>query len=408
MTASGYLSATEVTEELGISFSTLYSYVSRGLLRSESADKSKRTRRYYAEDVQRLKERQEMRRNPQEVVDTALRWGAPILDSALTLIDGGRFYYRGKDVLDLAARWTVEEVAAWVWLHDEKQAEFLFPQQTVSLSSHAESLLARLSGASSLVRFQALLPVLGADDLAAYDLRPAQAALTGARILRYLALLATNQSDTFTGEGIAATLQRVWLPGQPQAVRLLNAALVLCADHELNVSSFTARCVASAGVAPYAVVSAGLAALQGVKHGGMSSRVEALFRETGTPDQARATIVQRVQRGESVPGFGHPLYPGGDPRGQLLLDWVKAAYPQSPGLRLAMAVAEAAQSALSDRPNVDFGLAALCAALELPSGAAITLFAIGRTIGWIGHAMEEYQANRLIRPRAHYTGILPE
>src|SRR5689334_9195914 len=116
MKSSGYLSASEVTQELGISLPTLYAYVSRGLLRSEFADRSKRTRRYPVEDVQRLKERQEMRRNPQKVVDTALHWGTPMLDSALTWIDGGRFYYRGKDVLELAVKSHIEQVAAWLWL----------------------------------------------------------------------------------------------------------------------------------------------------------------------------------------------------------------------------------------------------------------------------------------------------
>ena len=88
-----YMSASEVAQELGISLPTLYSYVSRGLLRSEFADAGKRTRRYHAEDVHRLKARQEMRRDPQKVVDTALHWGTPILSSALTLIEAGNFYY---------------------------------------------------------------------------------------------------------------------------------------------------------------------------------------------------------------------------------------------------------------------------------------------------------------------------
>ena len=113
--ASSYLSASEVAEELGISLPTLYSYVSRGLLRSEFADPGKRTRRYHAEDVQRLKARQEMRRDPQKVVDTALHWGTPMLPSALTLIEAGRFYYRGQDVLDLARDRSVEQVAALLW-----------------------------------------------------------------------------------------------------------------------------------------------------------------------------------------------------------------------------------------------------------------------------------------------------
>lgn len=404
---SSYLSASEAAQELGVRLPTLYSYVSRGLLRSEFADAGKRTRRYHSEDVQRLKSRQEMRRDPRQVVDTALHWGTPILDSRLTLIEAGRCYYRGQDALDLARHRTVEQVAALLWTGDENQALSLFAPILPPLPPHLVALLPLLQDVTPMERCQALLPLLGAEDLAAYDLRPEPTARTSARILRQMTLLATGQNSTADAGGIAALLQRTLAPLQPQAAALFRAALILCADHELNVSSFTARCVASAGSPPYAVVSGGLAALQGAKHGGMSARVEALFEETGTPQQARSTLVRRIRCGETVPGFGHPLYPEGDPRGKLLLELVAASYPQAKGVMLARALTEAAQAVGFAPPNIDFALTTLCAALDLPPGTAIMLFALGRTIGWLGHAIEEYQADRLIRPRAHYIGVLP-
>ena len=110
-------------------------------------------------------------------------------------------------------------------------------------------------------------------------------------------------------ETVARALQRAWVPEDPRGATLLNRALVLCADHELNVSSFTARCVASAGATPYAVVVAGLAALGGVKHGGNTERVEAFLAESEAAGGAREAIASRLRRGEAVPGFGHPLYP---------------------------------------------------------------------------------------------------
>jgi citrate synthase len=269
-------------------------------------------------------------------------------------------------------------------------------------------MLSLLHNVTPMERCQALLPLLAMDDLAGYDFRPEPLAFTAARILRRMTLLATGQLQFEEGTiGIAAHLQRVLVPHQPQALPLLSAALILCADHELNVSSFTARCVASAGAPPYAVVSAGLAALQGGKHGGMSARIEAFLQESGSPQQARSALAQRIRRGEAVPGFGHPLYPEGDPRGRLLLAQVCAAYPHASGVVLAQAVVEAAHAAALEPPNIDFALATLCTALNLPPGTAIMLFALGRTIGWLGHAMEEYQADRLIRPRAHYIGVLP-
>lgn len=403
-----YLSAAEAAEELGISLPTLYSYVSRGLLRSEFADPARRTRRYHAADVQRLKARQEMRRDPQKVVDTALHWGTPMLSSALTLIEGGRCYYRGQDVVELERQCSVEEVAALFWTGEKQRASALFAPSLPPLSEPVQRVAKVLGTVTPLERCQALLPLLAADDLAGYDFRPEPMASTAARILRRLALTATGQERLQAGEGIAALLQRSLAPERAEATALLSAALILCADHELNVSSFTARCVASAGSPPYAVVSAGLAALQGSKHGGVSARVEALFQETCRPEQARRTLAQRIRRGEAVPGFGHPLYPQGDPRGRLLLERVQSACPQAPGTLLALTLREAAQTAAFEPPNIDFALVTLCAALELPSGTALLLFALGRTIGWLAHAIEEYQNDQLIRPRAHYVGILPE
>jgi citrate synthase len=402
-----YLTAAEAAQELGISLPTLYSYVSRGLIRSEDADRSRRTRRYHAEDVQQLKERQELRRDPTKIIDTALHWGTPMLDSAITLIDGGRLYYRGQDALELAENETVERVAALIWTGEVTRATELFRGMPDDFSPRCRALRACLSHSAAIERFQTLLPAAAAEDMAAYDLRPNAVASTGARLLRLLTAIATDVIGTEVVD-IAATLQRAWRPDDAGAARLLNAALILCADHELNVSSFTARCVASAGSPPHAVVSAGLAALQGGKHGGATARVEALFRETGSAGNARSAVVARIRRGETIPGFGHQLYPAGDPRGRLLLEWTLRAYPDSPAVALANSLESAAGSALDDYPNLDFGLATLCSAMELPSGTALTLFALGRTIGWIGHAIEEYQSNRLIRPRAHYIGVLPQ
>ena len=89
---------------------TLYAYVSRGMVRSEAVEGKRRNRRYRAEDVRRLKERKERRRDPDGVVEGALHWGTPVMESGITLIDDGRLYYRGRDVVDLAAGKAVRDV----------------------------------------------------------------------------------------------------------------------------------------------------------------------------------------------------------------------------------------------------------------------------------------------------------
>ncbi|MBA3617002.1 MAG: citrate synthase, partial [Rubrobacteraceae bacterium] len=158
---------------------------------------------------------------------------------------------------------------------------------------------------------------------------------------------------------------------------------------------------------PYAVVLAGLAALGGVKHGGEIELVEAFLREVEGVGDARAVISGRLRRGERIPGFGHSLYPEGDPRGAGLLRVVAGTYPESIAVALSGTVAGEMLHLMGERPNVDFALATVARALELPPGGAIALFALGRTVGWIGHAIEQYRSGSLIRPRARYMGEQP-
>lgn len=410
MSKDPYVTAQDAATELGVSLPTLYAYVSRGLLRSESTDSSRRTRRYYQEDVQHLKDRKELRRNPTKAVAKALHWGAPVLESAITLFDNGRLYYRGHDVLTLATSRTVEEVAALIWLGDlEMNTAALFDSHDKKLPARCLALRRRLSDVLSdlapLELFQVMLPLAATEDVAAYDLHPLAVAQTGARILRLLALTAVSRARS---EGdIPHILQEGWGSNDPAAASLLRTALILCADHELNVSAFTARCTASANSPPYAVVMAGLAALQGAKHGGYTDQVEAFLREVGVPDHAPAVITHRLKRGERLPGFGHQLYPEGDPRGKALLELTMKAYPNATAIMLSKAITTQVRRTINQHPTIDFALAILASALRLPSGAALALFAMGRTIGWIGHAIEQYQLDQLIRPRAQYVGPAP-
>src|SRR5439155_17247391 len=158
---------------------------------SEAVPGDQRARRYRAEDLQRLKERKEQRRNPAAAVERALYWGTPLLDSALTLIADGRLYYRGLDVLQLAATHRFEEVAALLWTGSTQDAALLFDQPPRPLSERCQSLYRQLASLPSVELFQALLPVAASEDLAAYDLRPAAVARSGARILWFLLRLAS-------------------------------------------------------------------------------------------------------------------------------------------------------------------------------------------------------------------------
>lgn len=401
MARSPFMSAREAADALDIRLPTLYAYVSRGLVRSES-DSGSRTRRYLRGDVEALLARKAQRRDPSQAVEGALDWGAPILETALTSIADGRLCYRGKDAVDLATAWPFERVTTWLWLGDDAAP---WPRPlSCPYTGRIAALHAQLAHLDPVVAAQVLLPVAAVDDPGAYDLRPAAVCRTGGRILALLAAIATRRSiDGPMSEHLAAA----WAPDRAAAALLLDVALVLGADHELNTSAFTARCVASTTAHPYDVVTAALSALRGARHGGHCERVEALWREAGTPAHARTCLAARLRRGESVPGFAQPLYPSGDPRGRALLDLVYHHLPGSGAIAMARALEEAGRELFDGRPTIDFGLVALAQALALPPGAPLTLFALGRTAGWIGHALEQYQRDRLIRPRARYTGPQP-
>jgi citrate synthase len=398
MTEDRFLTAQEAAAELEISLATLYAYASRGMLRSEAVPGDPRARRYPNEDVHRLKEKKELRKDPEKVAPKALSWGAPVLESAITLVQDGRLYYRGRDAVALARSDTVEEVAALLWTGDSAALEGIFKEEPPDLPAWTGP-----ADLSPVERCQVVLPLAGAADPGGWDLKPAAVVATGSRILRLLAGAAAGRIES----SIAVTLQAGWAPGHPEAAGFIASALILSADHELNVSAFTARCVASAAASPYDVVIAGFAALKGTRHGGHTERVEALFREAGSAAGARRVLADRLRRGEEIPGFGHPLYPDGDPRGAALLEIAAEAAPGSPAVERALALAEAGRELIREHPTIDLGLVALARALDLPPHTPLALFALGRTIGWIGHAIEQYALGKLIRPRAAYVGEMP-
>ncbi len=387
-----YMTAQEAADRLNIKHATLYAYVSRRLIRSELTEDGSRERRYFAEDVEKLATRKDQRRNPAKVAQEALHWGAPVMDSALTLIVDGSLYYRGYDAVELAKTHSFEQVAAMLWLGDFEAAASLFARAATSAP--------KIGTLPAIQSLQIALAQASADDLSAYTLESAAVAKTGARILKLMTAVITGDQ----GMPIAETLAAAWRTSKAQ---VLNAALILCADHELNASSFTARVVASTEATPYAAVTAGLAALQGYKHGRNTERVSALLREVGEARYARTVIAERLQRGEWLPGFGHWLYPEGDPRARALLNMLYGMQPDHEALALLEAVRQETEAAIGKAPNVDFALAGLEMAFHLPRGAALTLFALGRTAGWIAHAIEQYASGEMVRPRARYVGRLP-
>jgi citrate synthase len=393
-----WLSAADASALLGVSRTTLYAYVSRGFVRSQATPGPSRERHYSRDDVDRLRRRTEERRNPDKAVAHALQWGMPVLESAITLIDGHRLYYRGYDALVLARTRSIEDVASLIWTGRFDPPSAIRPAMAIKRGDRRVSFAARV---------QSMLAAASAQDPAAHDLRPERVAASGWRILHLLTAAAVSRPLLAGGTlTIDERLARAWrISGR--GLDVLRAALILCVDHELNVSSFTARCAASAGADPYAVVIAGLSSLAGPKHGGAGARVEAMLQSARNERDVRSAVAARLRRGERIDGFGHPLYAAGDPRAAMLLDLLRESYTRSAESRFVLTFQSVASALIREKPNLDFALAAVARVLGLPAGSPLVLFAIGRTIGWIGHAIEQYASDQLIRPRAKYVGVPP-
>ena len=413
-TDSAYLTAAEAAATLGVKPQTLYAYVSRGLIRSEQAGAGRR-RRYLRADVLRLRRRVEVRANPAAAAHHAFtRSEGSILDSSLTLITEEELYYRGLPATGLAATATFEQVMALLW-SGGLDAAVAAPEDAAPPAVPAEWLHSDGRPLEPWFAFQSVLPRLAAADPAAEDLRPTAVRRTGARILRAeLACVAggsraSGPRDPSAGRAAQALAAAWGADDRERAAELIEPALILLADHELNVSTLAARVAASGRASPYHAVLAGLAAVHGTLHGQASTLVTELLRAVGRPERAREVVEECLRSRRPLHGFGHRVYRARDPRAVALLAHLRAAAPGHPALELADALDGAVRDVLVDSPmNVDMALAVLAAVLGLPAGASETLFIVARTVGWIAHALEQYREGSLMRPRARYVGPDPE
>ena len=394
-----YLSAREAAGFLGISRETLYAYVSRGQLFSEPSPGGARGKRYRSEDIAQFKRRRNARRAPDEIAEASLNFGFPVLSSGITLIQDGMVYYKGRDALELARTATLEDIAMLLWGADRRDA----PVSDESIQELAlVKELAKRNATLALETVQAAIALGSRCNLARHDLRTPSVHRTAWRILDIFKNLI---SAKFAGP-IHQTFQRAWLPRNKGAAEILRAALVLCADHELNVSAFTARCAASVGASPYDVVLAGLSTLKGIRHGGQTEAASKLLDSLAGVRAPKSILAERLRWGDTIPGFGHPLYPKGDCRARFLLERLfEFADPKR--VRVIRTATEAGIALLEEHPTLDWALASIGYALQLPKGAPLYLFATARTVGWIAHMIEQYESRSIIRPRAKYVGPVP-
>ncbi len=387
---------------LGIQQRTLYAYVSRGAVRSVPGVRG-RPRLYALADLERLKVRRDARAGHGAVAAGALRWGEPVLDSAITAITPRGPAYRGRLAVELAESGAAfENVAELLWSGYLPAGDVIWPRPPLPLAQ-----LNRIVpyGARPLDVMALIVQVAGLADPQRGDGRPDAFVSRGRHLVPLLAaalapdLAAATVTRALGASKIAAIAARA-LGLDDDAIPTLDLALILLADHELNASSFTARVAASTLADPYACIGAALASLSGPRHGSASEAIASFADEVGGPEHARTAVRALRRKGEVPLGFGHPLYPAGDPRALPLL--AAARGTSSKRARTLLAIVDATTEAA---PSVDVGMAALIAALGVSPAAGSGLFAVARSAGWLAHALEQRAAGFLLRPRARYTGV---
>jgi citrate synthase len=379
-----WLTASEALDRLKVRPQTLYAYVSRGLVEATPQGDDSRRSLYRAADIETLAQRKARGRRTADVAANAIAWGEPVLSSAISTVLRGRLYYRGRDAAIMAETASLEETAHWLWSASPPPPRIAGPAAPVPAGN---TIKARA--------FAALTHRAGLD--------PAAGGRSQDGLIRDADALMVALADAVAGapgEGfLHDRLARSW-DCDAAGADLIRRALVLLADHELNASAFTARVTASTGASLAASALAGLAALTGPLHGGYYLRVRPFLAEAATLG-ANRTVEAWLDQGLTMPGFGHALYPEGDPRARALLNRFEVPQPVD-------AAAQAVAQITGALPNIDFALVALSQALHLPDDAPFALFAVGRSAGWIAHALEQHRTGSLIRPRARYVGPAPE
>ncbi|MDX2394477.1 citrate synthase [Streptomyces sp. NPDC054904] len=394
------LTTQEAALALGVKPATVYAYVSRGQL-SSRRDPVGRGSTFDAAEVEAL-----ARRSRREAAAPA---GELSVRTSLTLIEADRYYFRGVDAVELASRYAYEEVAEWLWTGGPRPgARFAAPPEALAAARRAVAALPEHSG--PIDRLRVAVAAAAVTDPLRFDLSE-EAVLGSARSLVPTLAGALPELGAAAGDG-APVARELWsrltaADPEPRALEVLDMALALLADHDLAASTLAVRVAASARAHPYAAVSAGLGALEGPLHGAAGRLAHRMLVEVLERGGAAPVVAEYLRAGRRVPGLGHRLYRGEDPRAGALFGRLAALPQAAPALGAARDVAGVmARHGL--HANVDLALAVLTVSCGMRAEAGETVFAVARTAGWIAHALEEYQERPLrMRPSGQYQGPRP-
>lgn len=383
-----WISAQEAIDLIGVRMQTLYAYVSRGKIRNKRDKDDPRRSLYHRDDVIRMAGRNRGRREATTIAEETLEWGVPVLPSAISTIQHGRLWYRGIDAIDLAQTSQLEDIAGLLWEMDGG---------AIHLSAVNSHVVLRRGDIGSIRSGVIAMAERSVTDLPTHGRTITSLREEAQSVLASLVSAMFGTDVLRSGGGVSAQIATAW--ERPDAEPHIRQALCLLADHELNASTFATRVAISTGASLAAGVLSGLATLTGPLHGRAGISLMTLMEQM-TKTDAETAVRERLRLGLGFPTFGHPLYPDGDPRAIALLGTL-ATPPSYENLSRQV------EDLVGEQPNVDFGLAVLCAVHRLPIHAPLGLFAIGRCVGWLAHALEQAGSGQLIRPRARYVGVPP-
>ena len=398
------LSTREAAEQLGVKPASLYAYVSRGLLGRHRVA-GDRGSWFDPAAVDRLATR------GRGAAASAARTRRELrIESAVTSIEPAGHTYRGRPARELAAGATFERVAELLWTGTlpETEPRWAAERDQLAIGRAVQRVLPR--GVLPFDRLRLVTAALASADPFRHDLRPEAVAVAARRLLVTLVETLPPRRASAARAPLAARLWDRLSSRAPSAaaVGLLDAALVLLADHELAGSTLAVRIAAAYRADPYGAVGAGFGVLGGALHGAASLAAEAMLVDVAEAGDPARVIDRLLRRGERLPGLGHPLYPDGDPRAATLLDLLRRGFPRSPRLRRVETLLAATGARGFPPPNVDLAVAAVTHVLDLPRGTGELIFALARIAGWVAHALEEYEHASPLRLRAVYTGSRPE
>lgn len=409
-----YADAAEAMGILKVRQQTLYAYVSRGWIRS-IRQSGRKDRLYLRDDLERMAARSLARSGHGAVAASAMNWGEPIIPTSITEITQEGPRYRGRLAVDLARMRTGFEAVAellWTGLWHEDQPSWKVEKASPELKRLTDALPALRASDQILEVFALVTLHLGiARGTVAERIRGGRTLDAARQIIQTLVgccgLVSPQGRFVPMRDGqtvVEGLMQALSVPNTAENNEAMESMLTLLADHELSPGALTARVSASSGGTLHSCVASAICASSGVEIGRLYTRVGDFLDGKSTKAALLQRAIQAQERGVMVPGFVHPLYPRGDPRGVYLLDVAKKRADQSRPLTAAVAFAQEMQERFGLMPRHEFAIVALCRTLGLTKHAPGALFVLARTAGWVAHIQEQRLSGSLLRPRAKFVG----